>query len=89
MSGKISGSGRTEIAETIFGRRAPLSGEIVFDGKPVRNQADAIDRGIALVPEDRRKMGLVLDHSVRDNVLPTLVPREVETPKRRVRKESA
>jgi ribose transport system ATP-binding protein len=65
----LMGSGRTEIAETIFGRRTPLSGEIVFDGKPVRGQADAIDRGISLVPEDRRKMGLVLEHSVRDNIL--------------------
>ncbi len=65
----LMGSGRTEIAETIFGRRAPVSGEVIFDGAPVRNQADAIDRGIALVPEDRRKMGLVLDHSVRDNIL--------------------
>jgi ribose transport system ATP-binding protein len=65
----LMGSGRTEIAETIFGRRAPLSGEVVFDGAPVKGQSDAIDRGIALVPEDRRKMGLVLDHSVRDNVL--------------------
>ncbi len=65
----LMGSGRTEIAETIFGRRVPVSGEVSFDGQPVRNQADAIDRGIALVPEDRRKMGLVLDHSVRDNVL--------------------
>jgi ribose transport system ATP-binding protein len=35
----------------------------------VRGQTDAIDRGIALVPEDRRKMGLVLEHSVRDNIL--------------------
>lgn len=65
----LMGSGRTEIAETIFGRRAPVSGEVVFDGAPVKGQADAIDRGIALVPEDRRKMGLVLDHSVRDNIL--------------------
>lgn len=65
----LMGSGRTEIAETIFGRRSPVSGEVSFDGKPVRNQANAIDRGIALVPEDRRKMGLVLEHSVRDNVL--------------------
>ena len=65
----LMGSGRTEIAETIFGRRAAVSGQVVFDGQPVRGQADAIDRGIALVPEDRRKMGLVLDHSVRDNVL--------------------
>jgi ribose transport system ATP-binding protein len=69
----LMGSGRTEIAETIFGRRAALSGEIIFDGAPVRGQADAIGRGIAMVPEDRRKMGLVLDHSVGDNiVLPNL-----------------
>lgn len=69
----LMGSGRTEIAETIFGRRSAAAGEVLLDGKPVRSQADAIDRGIALVPEDRRKMGLVLDHSVRDNiVLPNL-----------------
>jgi ribose transport system ATP-binding protein len=69
----LMGSGRTEIAETIFGRRAPVSGSVLLDGTPVRNQSDAIDRGIALVPEDRRKMGLVLEHSVRDNiVLPNL-----------------
>lgn len=69
----LMGSGRTEIAETLFGRRTAVSGEVLLDGTPVRNQADAIDRGIALVPEDRRKMGLVLDHSVRDNiVLPNL-----------------
>jgi ribose transport system ATP-binding protein len=65
----LMGSGRTEIAETIFGRRAPVSGKVTFDGAPVRSQADAIERGIALVPEDRRKMGLVLEHSVRDNIL--------------------
>ncbi|QYZ69540.1 sugar ABC transporter ATP-binding protein [Neotabrizicola shimadae] len=65
----LMGSGRTEIAETIFGRRAPVSGEVIFAGQPVRGQFDAIDRGIALVPEDRRKMGLVLEHSVKDNVL--------------------
>jgi ribose transport system ATP-binding protein len=65
----LMGSGRTEIAEAIFGRRTMAAGTIVFDGTPVRGQADAIDRGIALVPEDRRKMGLVLEHSVRDNIL--------------------
>ena len=65
----LMGSGRTEIAEAIFGRRTASAGSILFDGQPIRSQADAIARGIALVPEDRRKMGLVLDHSVRDNVL--------------------
>jgi len=65
----LMGSGRTEIAEAIFGRRVASGGTISFEGQLVGGQQDAIDRGIALVPEDRRKMGLVLDHSVRDNVL--------------------
>ena len=65
----LMGSGRTEIAETLFGRRRAVSGEVIFDGAPVTSQADAIDRGMALVPEDRRKFGLVLDHSVASNII--------------------
>ena len=65
----LMGSGRTEIAETLFGRRRAVSGEVLFHGTPVTSQADAIARGMALVPEDRRKFGLVLDHSVRDNII--------------------
>ena len=65
----LMGSGRTEIAETLFGRRRAISGEVLFDGTPVASQADAIARGMALVPEDRRKFGLVLDHSVGDNII--------------------
>lgn len=65
----LMGSGRTEIAETLFGRRRALSGEVLFDGTAVTSQADAIERGMALVPEDRRKFGLVLDHSVATNVI--------------------
>jgi ribose transport system ATP-binding protein len=65
----LMGSGRTEIAETLFGRRRAISGEVLFDGTPVASQTDAIARGIALVPEDRRKFGLVLNHSVGDNII--------------------
>ncbi len=65
----LMGSGRTEIAEAIFGRRPVAAGEILIDGKPVQNQAQAIEAGIALVPEDRRRLGLVLDHSVSQNML--------------------
>ena len=65
----LMGSGRTEIAETLFGRRRAVSGEVLFDGVPVISQADAIARGMALVPEDRRKYGLVLEHSVSDNII--------------------
>ncbi len=65
----LMGSGRTEIAETIFGIRSPTAGQVRVDGKPIRNNRDAIDAGVGLVPENRRTQGLVLDHSLRDNVM--------------------
>lgn len=69
----LTGSGRTEIAETIFGIRKPQHGNIRINGKPVQSTADAIGAGVALVPESRRQQGLVLDHSIRKNFqLPNL-----------------
>jgi ribose transport system ATP-binding protein len=65
----LMGSGRTEIAEAVFGRRVPARGEISVLGKPISAQSDAIEAGVALVPEDRRRMGLVLDHSVQSNIM--------------------
>lgn len=70
------GSGRTEIAQCLFGIRPATSGTIEVNGrlKAIKSPTDAMDAGIALVPEDRREQGLVLDHSVRDNLLLTLLP---------------
>lgn len=65
----LMGSGRTEIVETIFGIRRPTAGRISVEGKPIRSNRDAIDAGIGLVPENRRTQGLVLMHSLRDNVM--------------------
>jgi ribose transport system ATP-binding protein len=65
----LTGSGRTEIAEAIFGIRPIQTGEVLMDRKPVRSTQEAIDLGIGLVPEDRRTQGLVLDHSMQENVL--------------------
>jgi ribose transport system ATP-binding protein len=67
----LMGSGRTELACTLFGTRAHESGEIRVHGEPraIKKPADAIAAGLALVPEDRRRQGLVLSHSVRANVL--------------------
>jgi len=67
----LMGSGRTELACTLFGTRLHESGTILVHGRErtIRRPADAIAAGIALVPEDRRRQGLVLAHSVRDNVL--------------------
>ena len=71
----LMGSGRTEILETLFGLRQKLGGSVILDGQVVEYDcpAKAIKAGFALIPEDRRKQGLVLSHSVRENlVLPIL-----------------
>lgn len=65
----LMGSGRTEIAEAIFGIRTPQRGCVRMRGKELRTLREAIDAGIAFVPENRRTQGLVLDHSLRDNVM--------------------
>ena len=66
----LVGAGRTEIAETLFGLREPSEGQILLDGEEVRigSPADAIARGISLVPEDRKGQGLVLGMNCRDNM---------------------
>jgi ribose transport system ATP-binding protein len=66
----LMGAGRTELAETVFGVRRALSGSIRVDGieAPIRAPAQAIRRGIFLVPEDRRLEGLVLADSVQRNI---------------------
>jgi ribose transport system ATP-binding protein len=71
----LIGSGRTEILQTIFGLLPIHEGTIELDGQPLvpRRPADAIARGVALVPEDRHLQGLVLDHSIERNLtLPRL-----------------
>ena len=66
----LVGAGRTEIAETLFGLRDQNSGEILLNGAPVtiNSPADAIAKGISLVPEDRKGQGLVLGMNCRDNI---------------------
>jgi ribose transport system ATP-binding protein len=65
----LIGSGRTEILETIFALRPIVRGELRLDGVPekIRGPAEAIEKGVALVPEDRQAQGLVLDHSIERN----------------------
>lgn len=66
----LVGSGRTELIRLLFGADRPTAGALLLDGKPVRfhSPADAIRRGIALVPEERRSQGLVLQKSVLFNI---------------------
>jgi ribose transport system ATP-binding protein len=71
----LMGSGRSELARALFGIDRITSGTVCVDGEPVRirKPSDAIAHGIVLVPEDRRTQGLVLDHTVRDNLTVTLL----------------
>ncbi len=66
----LVGAGRSEMAQAIFGVDPPLAGEILLDGKAisVRKARDAIKAGIYLVPEDRRKTGLVTPMTIRENI---------------------
>lgn len=66
----LVGAGRTEIAETLFGLRNPSAGTILLDGAEteIHSPADAIEKGISLVPEDRKGQGLVLGMNCRDNM---------------------
>jgi ribose transport system ATP-binding protein len=65
----LMGSGRSELVRAIFGIDKITSGTLVVDGNAVQigNPREAVRAGIALVPEDRRTEGLVLEHSVETN----------------------
>lgn len=66
----LMGSGRTELAKTIFGEYKKSNGEIYVDGTEVKINCikDAIDNGICYLPEDRKREGMVLGLSVRENM---------------------
>jgi ribose transport system ATP-binding protein len=71
----LVGAGRSELAAAIFGVESPVGGEVVLDGEPlrIRSPRDAIRRGIYLIPEDRRRCGLIVEEVIRKNVtLPSL-----------------
>jgi ribose transport system ATP-binding protein len=66
----LVGAGRTEMLRTLFGVDAPVSGAIEVGGKPVdlKSPQQAIAAGVALVPEDRKQQGVVLDMIIRQNI---------------------
>jgi galactofuranose transport system ATP-binding protein len=72
----LLGSGRTELARTIFGADRAQAGEITVEGRRchIRSPEDAVRAGMGLVSEDRKTEGIVPSLSVRDNILLAALP---------------
>lgn len=66
----LMGAGRTEVARAIFGLDPLDAGEMLLDGQPYEagKPVNAIRRGIAYVPEDRKEVGLCLERPIRENI---------------------
>ena len=71
----LVGAGRTELLRVLFGIDRAVGGEVRVRGRPVqlRSPRDAIQAGLALVPEDRKQQGVILEMAVSENTtLPSL-----------------
>lgn len=66
----LTGAGKSELLQLLFGARKPDTGEILIDGHTVRlsHPGIAVKHGVYLVPEERRRQGLHLENTVRENI---------------------
>ena len=69
----LMGAGRTEVAQTLFGYRKKTAGKVLVDGKEVKisSPIEAMKQGFGFVTEDRKTQGLVLDFSIKENIMLT------------------
>ena len=67
----VEGNGQTELVEAITGMKNIEEGNIFFNGKDITKDSirKRIDEGIAHIPEDRHKRGLILDYTLEDNLV--------------------
>lgn len=75
--GGLVGAGRTEFAEILFGVARKSGGKILYKGEELnfRTPIEAIDKGFALVPEDRKQQGVLLHMSVENNITMPILKR--------------
>ncbi len=68
--GGLIGTGRTELAQLLFGYATIESGKIIMNGREIqpKHPKEAIEMGIALVPEDRKRHGVLLENSILHNI---------------------
>lgn len=74
----LVGAGRTEVAKTIFGAENYTEGEIIYEGNVILNKSpnEAIQKGFAYVPEDRKQMGIFGSVAVEDNIT-SAIPNDI------------
>ena len=67
----VEGNGQSELVEALTGIRSVESGSIIFNGEDITKDSirKRIDKGIAHIPEDRHKRGLILDYTMEDNMV--------------------
>jgi len=85
----LVGAGRSEMLAALFGARPALEGEILIAGKSglPRSPREALGRGLALVPEDRKGQGLILDMAVKENMSLASLARDAKGPFLNTKKE--
>lgn len=68
--GGLVGAGRTELVQMLFGAAKITEGKVLFKGREIhpKSPREAIDLGIALVPEDRKRHGALLGVSIKNNI---------------------
>jgi ABC-type sugar transport system ATPase subunit len=72
----LIGSGRSEVAQAIFGLEPNVTGRIWVNGRelPIGSVAAALSAGVGLLPEDRKRLGLVLSMNCRENATLAALP---------------
>lgn len=77
----LVGSGRTELALSVFGLNPPDTGKIYVDGKLVNihSTQDAMNFGIGYLPEDRLTQGLFMEHKIAKNMIATILDHVINT----------
>lgn len=66
----VQGNGQTELSEALTGLRSPTGGKVTIDGRDLTGKPPRVitEAGLAHIPEDRQRHGLVLNYSVADNM---------------------
>ena len=73
----LIGSGRTDLAEVLFGYKPKMTGKVFLGGREINSKTpkQAIAEGIALVPEDRKKLGALLEFNIKENISVSVLER--------------